>query len=308
MVMCPSDCNHEETAEDLVHALRLRKRRPPEREEAWDQQLGEGCSEGRWRRAGEAPSSYGDGCNPWAASSTARQGSGGEEEDKEGEGQRQKRKKEEVQGEIQKEEYKQFRGCFGKVAPGRQQAPVGGGKDARGSLQRYGAGSLGEDQKQSGEDGTPLCEKERTEIDQQFRVIQQQLKRRPLRRRGRHDLHSGRQSAGDCRGVPRGTGKSSPGTNAVKPPSKLGRRREDSGSARHRRPVLPTGAPEESYGCSSQGAVDPVRNGRSLDQGQAVTGARPCVAALEDRGSNVGRQSLVGVTKVRTATAGNRAV
>lgn len=34
LVMCPSDCNHEETAEDLVHALRLRKRRPPEREEA----------------------------------------------------------------------------------------------------------------------------------------------------------------------------------------------------------------------------------------------------------------------------------
>ena len=208
-----------------------------------DQQLGEGCSEGRWRRAGEAPSSYGDGCNPWAASSTARQGSGGEEEDKEGEGQRQKRKKEEVQGEIQKEEYKQFRGCFGESSPGRQQAPVGGGKDARGSLQRYGAGSLGEDQKQSGEDGTPLCEKERTEIDQQFRVIQQQLKRRPLRRRGRHDLHSGRQSAGD---LPRRT----QGYWQIKPWDKCGQTSFKAGEKKRGQRECPPSPSSTSDRCS----------------------------------------------------------
>ena len=35
LVLCLSDCNHEEVAEDLVHAVRLRRRRPEKEEEAW---------------------------------------------------------------------------------------------------------------------------------------------------------------------------------------------------------------------------------------------------------------------------------
>eukprot|EP00435_Cladocopium_sp_Y103_P042355 s627_g11.t1 len=35
LLLCKADCNHEESAEDLVHCLRLRKRRGPDVEEPW---------------------------------------------------------------------------------------------------------------------------------------------------------------------------------------------------------------------------------------------------------------------------------
>lgn len=35
LVLCPADCNHEEVSEDLIHAVRLRKRRADPSEEAW---------------------------------------------------------------------------------------------------------------------------------------------------------------------------------------------------------------------------------------------------------------------------------
>ena len=35
VILCPSDCNHEEAAEDLVHGARIRKRKGPGQEEPW---------------------------------------------------------------------------------------------------------------------------------------------------------------------------------------------------------------------------------------------------------------------------------
>ena len=287
VLLCNPACNHEETAEDLVHGLRIRKQRPADGEEPWVNNLEkvaglEGPDELERLRT-EMEERRNQPTRPALEPSRRK---------------RRARRKRRRKRKRKKEELHQRGLRLRGSSPGRDEGQTGIPEKAKSVVRRYGARSLGQSEEPCATVGKEVCEEKGKESQQRLRQHERQLTRSPVGRGVGDDLPASSSRAGDCRRLPRRSGKSSPGTDASEPPPDPGRGRRREYSPSGCSSILPSGIAKEIKWSDESGAPHTLRCLRPLSAREGGTMPRLAAAEGEECRINAIRDPLVGSPKV----------